>query len=154
MRPLRTGMLARATRVVPAKSWATARLAQTSVAGARTLRTTAAVRASEDSRPDLESSLPPGLEKLGESPEALTAINELMQLLKKNGIDVASGQKPTMAQIGKLAFDKEVRQCTAKGAYTLLALDSQPVVEELRNTGIELSPEKLQNLMHGGGEKK
>lgn len=63
--------------------------------------------------------LPFGLDKLGEklgaSPEALSAVRELMDVLKKHGINLAVGYKPTILQLAKLATNSEVRQSTTKG---------------------------------------
>lgn len=81
----------------------------------RALQTSAAARASEDKNHPMDSSLPPGMEKIGESPGALSAIRNLMEVLKKNGIDVASGQKPSMMELAKLATNSEVREATGKG---------------------------------------
>lgn len=85
----------------------------------RPLRTSASVRASEDNRSDMMSSaLPPGFEKLGESPEALAAINQLMEVLQRQGIDVSGGQQPSMSQLYKLATNSEVRDCASRGTST------------------------------------
>lgn len=82
----------------------------------RLLHTTRVVRASEDPRGQLESALPPGFEKLGESPAALMAIQNLMDVMQKNGIDLSSGEKPSLMQMAKLATNAEVRAATSKGA--------------------------------------
>ena len=81
----------------------------------RTLRTSAPRFASEDPRSSWEQTLPPGFEKLGESPEALAAVNHLIEVLEKHGLDLSSGAKPSMMQMAKLATNAEVRECTAKG---------------------------------------
>lgn len=85
----------------------------------RTLRTSAARWASEDPRSSWEQTLPPGFEKLGESPEALAAVNHLIEVLEKHGLDLSSGTKPSMMQMAKLATNAEVRDCTAKGTPSL-----------------------------------
>lgn len=82
----------------------------------RLLRTTPRAAASEDPRGNMESAMPPGFEKLGESPEALAAINRLMEVLQKHGVDLSSGAKPSMFQLAKLATNAEVRDATTKGA--------------------------------------
>lgn len=81
----------------------------------RLLRTSAPRFASEDPRSSWEQTLPPGFEKLGESPEALAAVNHLIEVLEKHGLDLSSGAKPSMMQMAKLATNAEVRECTAKG---------------------------------------
>lgn len=90
----------------------------------RMLSTTVSVRASEDPRPDLDQSLPPGFEKVGNSPDALSAINKLVEVLKKNGVDVANGEKPSMMQLAKLATVQEVREATTKGMFFFFWLDT------------------------------
>ena len=83
---------------------------------ARTLATTARRLASEDNRHDMMSPvLPPGFEKLGESPEALAALNQLMEALQRQGIDLSSGQRPTMKQMYALATNPDVRECASRG---------------------------------------
>ncbi|WFD28963.1 hypothetical protein MNAN1_003979 [Malassezia nana] len=103
----------------------------------RTLRTSAVQWASEDPRSSWEQTLPPGFEKLGESPEALAAVNHLIEVLEKHGLDLSSGTKPSMMQMAKLATNAEVRECTAK------------VVQEMKKAGVDLSPENLQKIMNG-----
>ncbi|WFD48970.1 hypothetical protein GLX27_003643 [Malassezia furfur] len=105
----------------------------------RNLHTTAAVRASEDQRDSMtsSSSLPKGMEKLGESPGALAAIRQLMDVLQSHGMDLSKGEKPSMFTLARLAAKSDVRQATSK------------VVEELKKAGIELTPERLQKLMKG-----
>ncbi|WFC96465.1 hypothetical protein MBRA1_003122 [Malassezia brasiliensis] len=104
----------------------------------RSLHTSAAVRASEDRRDSMtSSSLPKGMEKLGESPGALAAIRQLMDVLQSHGIDLSKGEKPSMFTLARLASKSDVRQATGK------------VVEELQKAGIELTPERLQKLMKG-----
>ncbi|WFD32938.1 hypothetical protein MSPP1_003991 [Malassezia sp. CBS 17886] len=100
------------------------------------------VRAAEDPRMNLEKALPPGFEKLSGRPEALAAMQNLIDVLKKNGMDLSSGEKPSMMQLARMATNSEVRECTAK------------VVEEMRKAGIDLSPERLQELMKGSGFNK
>ncbi|KAI3617070.1 hypothetical protein CBS9595_002979 [Malassezia furfur] len=112
----------------------------------RGLHTTAAVRASEDQRDSMSSSssLPKGMEKLGESPGALAAIRQLMDVLKSHGMDVSKGEKPSMFTLARLAAKSDVRQATSKGTP-----HADAVVEELKKAGIELTPERLQKLMKG-----
>ena len=71
--------------------------------------------ATEDSRPDFDRALPPGFEKVAESPSALGAIKELADVLEKNGLDMSGGAKPSMTQMVKLAANADVREKTAKG---------------------------------------
>lgn len=71
--------------------------------------------ATEDSRPDFDRALPPGFEKVAESPSALAAIKELADVLEKNGLDMSGGVKPSMTQMVKLAANADVREKTAKG---------------------------------------
>lgn len=94
--------------------------------------------------------MPPGFEKLGESPEALAAINRLMEVLQKHGVDVSSGAKPSMFQLAKLATNAEVRDATAKGAQAnYLHSTDAAVAEEMRKAGVDLSPERMKGLMGG-----
>lgn len=86
----------------------------------RGLQTSAVARASEDPRGNMDSSLPSGFEKLGQAPEALSAINRLIEVLKKHGVDVNSGEKPSMMQLAKLATNSEVREYTGKGTSLVL----------------------------------
>lgn len=86
----------------------------------RGLQTSAVPRASEDPRGNMDSSLPSGFEKLGQAPEALSAINRLIEVLKKHGVDVNSGEKPSMMQLAKLATNSEVREYTGKGTFLVL----------------------------------
>ena len=112
----------------------------------RNLHTTAAVRASEDQRDSMtsSSSLPKGMEKLGESPGALAAIRQLMDVLQSHGMDLSKGEKPSMFTLARLAAKSDVRQATSKGTS-----HADAVVEELKKAGIELTPERLQKLMKG-----
>ncbi|KIS69505.1 uncharacterized protein UMAG_02045 [Mycosarcoma maydis] len=91
--------------------------------------------------------LPPGFEKLAHSPSALTAISNLVEVMKQNGVDLHTGEKPSMWQMVKLARNQEVRDATTK------------VMEELKNAGIDVSPERLQAIMNSqndffGGDKQ
>lgn len=88
----------------------------------RALSVSARRFASEDSRSPLEQTLPSGLEKIKDSPSALAAIQRLSDVLQKNGLDMSNGQKPSMAQMAKLATNAEVRECTAKGTYRPLTI--------------------------------
>ncbi|WFD00994.1 hypothetical protein MYAM1_003754 [Malassezia yamatoensis] len=127
----------------------------------RSLHMTAIQRASEDnetkpntnvdskvdSKVDSEadnssSSVPEGMEKVHESPGALSAIRNLMEVLKQNGMDFSKGEKPSMMMLARLATKSDVRQATSK------------VVEELKNAGIELTPDRLQHLIKGDFLKK
>ncbi|KAJ9480145.1 hypothetical protein PHBOTO_003384 [Pseudozyma hubeiensis] len=91
--------------------------------------------------------LPPGFEKLAHSPSALSAISNLVEVMKQNGVDLHTGEKPSMWQMVKLAKNQEVRDATTK------------VMEELKNAGVDVSPERLQAIMNsqkdlfGGGDK-
>ncbi|PWZ01305.1 hypothetical protein BCV70DRAFT_152938, partial [Testicularia cyperi] len=84
--------------------------------------------------------LPPGFEKLAHSPQAMSAISTLIEVMKKNGVDLHSGEKPSMWQMVKLARNDEVRKATMK------------VMEELKNAGIDVSPERLQSIMNSSGD--
>ncbi|CDU26140.1 uncharacterized protein SPSC_06307 [Sporisorium scitamineum] len=92
--------------------------------------------------------LPPGFEKLAHSPSALSAISNLVEVVKQNGVDLHTGEKPSMWQMVKLARNQEVRDATTK------------VMEELKNAGVDVSPERLQAIMNsqkdlfGQGGKK
>ncbi|GAC72223.1 hypothetical protein PANT_6c00129 [Moesziomyces antarcticus T-34] len=90
--------------------------------------------------------LPPGFEKLAHSPSALSAITNLVEVMKANGVDLHTGEKPSMWQMMKLARNQEVRDATTK------------VMEELKNAGVDVSPERLQAIMNSqkdifGGNK-
>ncbi|GAC93162.1 hypothetical protein PHSY_000725 [Pseudozyma hubeiensis SY62] len=90
--------------------------------------------------------LPPGFEKLAHSPSALSAISNLVEVMKQNGVDLHTGEKPSMWQMVKLAKNQEVRDATTK------------VMEELKNAGVDVSPERLQAIMNSqkdlfGGDK-
>ncbi|WFD34358.1 hypothetical protein MCUN1_001197 [Malassezia cuniculi] len=107
--------MARGARVMPRSTLAPGVSRAACVSSVRMLRTSAWAAASEDNRSDMMSStLPPGFEKLGESPEALAAINQLMDTLEKQGIDLSSGQKPSMTQLYKLATNQEVRDAASR----------------------------------------
>ncbi|SJX62415.1 uncharacterized protein SRS1_13262 [Sporisorium reilianum f. sp. reilianum] len=92
--------------------------------------------------------LPPGFEKLAHSPAALSAISNLVEVMKQNGVDLHTGEKPSMWQMVKLARNQDVRDATTK------------VMEELKNAGVDVSPECLQAIMNsqkdlfGQGGKK
>lgn len=62
--------------------------------------------------------LPPGFEKLAHSPSALSAISQLVEVMKQNGVDLHTGEKPSMWQMVKLARNQEVRDATTKGMPT------------------------------------
>ncbi|SPO27184.1 uncharacterized protein UTRI_10646_B [Ustilago trichophora] len=107
---------------------------------------TAVVRAYASSpTPNSFPQLPPGFEKLAHSPSALSAITNLVEVMKQNGVDLHTGEKPSMWQMVKLARNQEVRDATTK------------VMEELKNAGVDVSPERLQAIMNSqksffGGE--
>lgn len=61
--------------------------------------------------------LPPGFEKLAHSPTALSAISNLVEVMKQNGVDLHTGEKPSMWQMIKLAKNQEVRDATTKGKF-------------------------------------
>ena len=63
--------------------------------------------------------LPPGFEKLAHSPSALSAISNLVEVMKQNGVDLHTGEKPSMWQMVKLAKNQEVRDATTKGEFRL-----------------------------------
>ncbi|CAG8822086.1 999_t:CDS:1, partial [Racocetra fulgida] len=71
----------------------------------------------------------PFITKIRSNPRILSTIQELVQLLQSKGVDLNSGQTPSMIQMAKLASDKEV---SAK----LVIIDSQ-----LREAGITLDGE-------------
>ncbi|KAN0066052.1 hypothetical protein ACQY0O_000145 [Thecaphora frezii] len=79
--------------------------------------------------------LPPGFEKIAQSPTALSAIQQLVETLKKHGLDITSGQRPSVMQLMKIAANSEIRSASAK------------VMEELQKAGIDVSPERLQAMM-------
>ena len=83
----------------------------------RFLFTSAQRFASEDPRSNLEQALPPGFEKVVQSPDALAAISKLAEVLEKNGFDLSGSQKPSMMQMAKLATNAEVREWTGKGMF-------------------------------------
>lgn len=62
--------------------------------------------------------LPPGFEKLAHSPSALSAITNLVEVMKQNGVDLHTGEKPSMWQMVKLARNQEVRDATTKGTFS------------------------------------
>ncbi|KIK65459.1 hypothetical protein GYMLUDRAFT_116843, partial [Collybiopsis luxurians FD-317 M1] len=47
--------------------------------------------------------------KLQQSPDAILALKEFIELLQKEGLDVSSGKPPSTMQIVKLGMKKEVR---------------------------------------------
>jgi len=65
--------------------------------------------------------------KLADKPEALAALNAFAQILKDEGIDIASGQPPSRTQMFKLAMSPKFRDGAKK------------VVVELQNAGVDLS---------------
>ncbi|PWN53973.1 hypothetical protein IE53DRAFT_309274 [Violaceomyces palustris] len=90
--------------------------------------------------------IPPGFEKLANSPSAMKSIEKLVLLMKQNGVDLTTGERPSMWAMMKLANNKEVKEATAE------------VMEELKNAGVDVSPERLQAIMKdqnffGGGKK-
>ncbi|PKI82730.1 hypothetical protein MVES_003364 [Malassezia vespertilionis] len=91
--------------------------------------------ASEDNRGDMHPAFPPGFEKLGQSPDALAALQQLTKVLQQNGVDVTGKTRPSMVQLATLATKKEVREATAK-------------------VGVDLTPERLQSLMNGDFSSK
>lgn len=106
---LATRTIVSAARAVPPMHTARVQVRALSVSG-RALAT-------EDSRPDFDRALPPGFEKVAESPSALGAIKELADVLEKNGLDMSGGVKPSMTQMVKLAANADVREKTAKGRW-------------------------------------
>lgn len=84
----------------------------TSILPLRPFSTSIQSRASES-----DENLPPGMDKLMNNPEALSAISNLMKKMQENGIDLQSGQRPSMAQLAKLAVKEDVREATAKGEF-------------------------------------
>lgn len=105
--PVRAGLrAARLPSLTPAR-----------IAAPRLLQTSAVARASEDPSGKMDSSLPPGMEKIGESPGAMAAIRNLMDVLKTHGMDLSSGEKPSMMMLAKLAMKSDVREATSKGAW-------------------------------------
>lgn len=69
----------------------------------------------------------PLFKKLADKPAALAALNDFSQILKDEGIDVASGQPPSRAQMFKLAMSSKFREGAKK------------VIVELQNAGIDVS---------------
>ncbi|KAJ1023444.1 hypothetical protein NDA16_003061 [Ustilago loliicola] len=93
-------------------------------------------RYASSASPNSFPQLPPGFEKLAHSPSALSAISNLVEVMKQNGVDLHTGEKPSMWQMVKLARNQEVRDATTK------------VMEELKNAGVDVSPERLQAIMN------
>lgn len=111
--------------------------------------------ATTDSGPD--HPMPPGMDKILSSPKAVASIEKLMTLLEKKGVDVKSGKPPSMMQMASIAMASEVRDATREGAcdqhshrektHFFFAL----VMEALREVGVDVSPEKLSQIMNGKG---
>ncbi len=76
---------------------------------------TASQRYASSASPNGLPQLPPGFEKLAHSPSALSAITNLVEIMKQNGVNLQSGEKPSMWQMIKLAKNQEVRDATSKG---------------------------------------
>lgn len=72
-------------------------------------------RYASSASPNSFPQLPPGFEKLAHSPSALSAISNLVEVMKQNGVDLHTGEKPSMWQMVKLARNQEVRDATTKG---------------------------------------
>lgn len=90
------------------------------------LRTSAPLRAAtlpavqryvSSASPNGMPQLPPGFEKLAHSPSALSAITNLVEIMKQNGVDLHTGERPSMWQMMKLARNQEVRDATSKGKF-------------------------------------
>jgi len=58
---------------------------------------------------------PEFMDKLMESPQAMQSISKLMDLLEKKGVDVKSGNPPSMMQMAKIAMDGDIRTATGEG---------------------------------------
>ncbi|EPQ32244.1 uncharacterized protein PFL1_00441 [Pseudozyma flocculosa PF-1] len=84
--------------------------------------------------------LPPGFEKVTQRPSAIEAIRNLVEIMKKNGIDMSSGEKPSMFQMMKLASNSEIREATGK------------LMHELKEAGMDVSPQALQKFMQAGAD--
>ncbi|SAM82867.1 uncharacterized protein UBRO_03399 [Ustilago bromivora] len=93
-------------------------------------------RYASSASPNSFPQLPPGFEKLAHSPSALSAISNLLEVMKQNGVDLHTGEKPSMWQMVKLAKNQEVRDAITKA------------MEELKNAGVDVSPERLQAIMN------
>jgi hypothetical protein len=138
----------------------------------------AARRWASSASPNSFPQLPPGFEKLAHSPSALSAITNLVEVMKANGVDLHTGEKPSMWQMMKLARNQEVRDATTKGRlsptfevwrsdplwrrrnteHPCLFVRACAVMEELKNAGVDVSPERLQAIMNSqkdifGGNK-
>src|SRR3954453_6634082 len=77
----------------------------------------------------------PLVTKIRSDPQILTSIQEFSQLLQGKGVDLSTGQMPSMLQMAKLASDKEVN---AK----IMAINSQ-----LTKAGITLDAQTIQKFM-------
>ncbi|RIA85424.1 hypothetical protein C1645_676550, partial [Glomus cerebriforme] len=74
----------------------------------------------------------PLVTKIRSDPQILVSIQEFSQLLQGKGVDLSTGQMPSMLQLAKLASDKEVN---AK----ITAINSQ-----LTKAGITLDAKTVQ----------
>ena len=92
---------------------------RSSIASRPVLLAPAALRKSyaSSASPNGFPQLPPGFEKLAHSPTALSAISNLVEVMKQNGVDLHTGEKPSMWQMIKLAKNQEVRDATTKGKF-------------------------------------
>lgn len=71
----------------------------------------------------------PLFDKLQAHPQAVEAINNLAHLMKeKTGVNLSSGDKPSLSLMYKLASDSELRTAAEK------------LMNELRNAGIAIDP--------------
>ncbi|UZJ56684.1 hypothetical protein CBS101457_006004 [Exobasidium rhododendri] len=82
-----------------------------------------------------DSKQPEFMKKLIDSPKAMEVITKLMDLLEKKGVDVKGGQPPSMMQMAKIAMDSEIRSATGD------------VMTALREAGVDVSPEKMQQVL-------
>ncbi|KAG7529985.1 hypothetical protein FFLO_05282 [Filobasidium floriforme] len=80
----------------------------------------------------------PLLDIMKKSPGAVAALKEAGEIAKKKGVDMTS--PPSKMTMMSLAFDSEFRGAIEK------------LMTELKNAGVDVTPENLQNMMGSIGE--
>ena len=125
----------------------------------RSLQTSARAGASVEDNPSNF------MQKLMDSPEAMKSITKLMDLLEQKGVDVKSGSPPSMLQMAKIAADGQIRSATGDGKHLMAVrkvafpsrslpasvAPARPVMTALREAGIDVSPERMQELLGAKG---
>ncbi|PPR01792.1 hypothetical protein CVT24_001707 [Panaeolus cyanescens] len=66
-------------------------------------------------------------QKIASNPEAIVALQEFGEALKKSGVDLSSGKPPSFGQMSKLLMNSEFRQA------------SQKLVESMQAAGVDLT---------------